>query len=494
VHAHHPRGIGLNRRRGPSGRRRLLALSIGFVCASCAVRDYSPRTYPTFLDQPDSETNPTPGEVASSETAVTAPSASARTPTAEGSQPLPQRVTLAEAVAECLAADPRIRAGAEVLHQARSELWTASLLPNPMLDTGGSLLPLGQPFTPTAQGGPPQFDVGVAFPIDWLLFGKRTAAIDTARAGVDVAAAEFADLVRQRLSATIAAFYSVLEAKGLLDLARQDMDSFEHLQQITAELVRLGGAGSIENDRVRVSLLDSQREVRRREADLAIAKAALLSQLGRNTSEKNVDVDGQLDVPHPVQPLSASRAFHIAQSYRPDVVAAQLRVDEATRDAHKAETEAFPDVTPHLGYTRQFQSKSIGFPDVNAWGVGVDLSLPVFNRNQGNIDKTLSALAQARSELRARLVDVRAEVEEVSRNYRFAYEAVTADAPLRIEAARDARDKIETAYRVGGRPLIDVLDAQRAYRDTQRLDVEDRAGYWQSLYKFNASVGKEVLR
>ena len=492
----HREGIGVSRRGEPTGSGRVLALMIGSIaCASCAVRDYTPRTYPTFLDQPSGETSAAPADVAPAAGAEATALESESTSPADGGTTAPQQVTLSEAEAECLAADPRIRAGAEVLQQARADLWTASLVPNPVLDTGGSLLPLGQPFNPTtAQGGPPQFDVGVAFPIDWLLFGKRSAAIDTARAGVDVAAAEFADLVRQRLAATIDAFYAVLEAKALLDLARQDLDNFQHLQQITEDLVRLGGAGTIENDRVRVSLLDSQREVRRRAADLAIAKAALLSQLGRNRSEKGFDVDGQLDVPSPVRPVSAQQAFRIAQSYRPDVVAAQLHVDEASRDAHKTETEAYPDVVPHVGYTRQFQSQSIGFPDVNAFGVGVDLSLPVFDRNQGNIEKAHSVLAQSRSELRARLVDVRAEIEEVSRNYRFAYEAVTADAPLRIEAARNARDKIEAAYRVGGRPLIDVLDAQRAFRDTQRLDVQDRAGYWQSLYRFNASVGKEVLR
>jgi cobalt-zinc-cadmium efflux system outer membrane protein len=120
--------------------------------------------------------------------------------------------------------------------------------------------------------------------------------------------------------------------------------------------------------------------------------------------------------------------------------------------------------------------------------------VPLFDRNQGNIAKSRSALAQTESELRTQLADVRAEIEEASRNYRFAYDSVTADAPVRIEAARNARDKIEAAYRAGGRPLIDVLDAQRAFRDTQRLDVEDHAAYWQSLYRLNAAVGKEVLR
>ena len=468
---------------------RLFSMLLGCVaCASCAVRDYAPPSYPVFLEEPAVEAAPASGEM------VTTPPPSPGGTTAEASAPAQNRVTLAQAVAECLSADPRIRAGAEVLQQARSDLWTASLVPNPTLGTGGSLLPLGQPFNVDHQGGPPQFDVGLAFPIDWLLFGKRAAAVDSARAGVDVAAAEFADLVRQRLAATVSAFYTVVEAKALLDLARQDFESFERLQHVTEELVRLGGSGSIEIDRVRVSLLDSQREVRRREADLVTAKAALLAQFGRNTSATDFEVAGQLDVPSAVPPLSAESAFNLAAQYRPDVVAARLRVDRANAEAHHAETQAFPDLAPRVGYTRQFQEKAIGFPDVNAYGVGLDMSLPVFDRNQGNIQKARSVVAQSGNELRAQLVALRAEIEQVTRDYGFAYEMVTADAPRRIEAARNARDKIEAAYRAGGRPLIDVLDAQRAFRDTQRLDVEDRAGYWQSLYRVNAAVGKEVLR
>jgi cobalt-zinc-cadmium efflux system outer membrane protein len=485
-----------NRGGGRSARTRAAtALLLGCVaCAACAVRNYTPPSFPTFLDQSAAETTPAAVEEGlSGQPAESAHPPSAATAT-DANTAAPNSVTLAEAVAECLAADPRIRAGAEVLQQARADLWTASLLPNPTLGTGVSLFPLGQPFTVNAQGGPPQFDVGLAFPIDWLLFGKRAAAVDTARAGVDVAAAEFADLVRQRLAATVSAFFDVLKAKAMLDLARQDLESFQRLEQITADLVRLGGSGTIENDRVHVLLLDSQREVRRREADLAIAKSALLSQLGRSGSQRRFDVEGQLDVPSPVPPISAQRAFRLAEEYRPDVVAARRRVEQATAEAHRAETEAYPEVAPHAGYTRQFQSKAIGFPDVNAWGAGVELSLPVFDRNQGNIEKARSALAQSGSELRTRMVEVRAEIEEASRDYRFAYEAVTTDAPRRIEAARNARDKIETAYRVGGRPLIDVLDAQRTFRDIQRVDVEDRAGYWQSLYRLNAAVGKEVLR
>src|SRR6266571_6730917 len=130
----------------------------------------------------------------------------------------------------------------EVLsHSPKADLLTASLPPNPQLSTSGTLLPLDQPFTVNRQGGPPQFDIGVSYPIDWFLFGKRAAAIASARLGVDMSAAAFADLVRQRVAGTIAAFYDVLEARALFDLAREDLDNLKRVEAITSKRVALGG-------------------------------------------------------------------------------------------------------------------------------------------------------------------------------------------------------------------------------------------------------------
>ncbi|WP_255210820.1 TolC family protein [Methylogaea oryzae] len=125
---------------------------------------------------------------------------------------------------------------------------TAGLPPNPTLSTGGSLMPLNRRFTVTRQGGPPQFDAGAAFPIDWFLFGKRAAAVMAAEKSVDVAAAGFSDLVRQRIAGTISAFYDVLEAQATLQLAREDMNNLSELEKITANRVELGGVGTVELD------------------------------------------------------------------------------------------------------------------------------------------------------------------------------------------------------------------------------------------------------
>ena len=58
--------------------------------------------------------------------------------------------------------------------------------------------------------------------------------------------ADYADLIRQRVTATAIAFYDVLEAKSLLDLARQDTANLTRLEAATRKAVDAGGRPVVE--------------------------------------------------------------------------------------------------------------------------------------------------------------------------------------------------------------------------------------------------------
>lgn len=450
--------------------------------AGCTAHDeYRPQALPNFMQA----ALPAAGE---NDNPASAPTA------ADQSQPAePRNITLAAAIQQALEADPKIQAGFESVRQTEADLVTAGLLPNPTVSGSGTLMPLNRPFTPTRQGGPPQFDAGLAFPIDGFLFGKRAAAVVAAQQGVDVATAEFAELVRQRIAGTIAAFYDVLEAQAILELAREDLQSLSLVERIIANRVALGDVGTIELDRIRLSIFSSRREARSRESALAAALSRFRAFLGMADGTP-LRLAGNLDAARPAAPLSTEAAMAIADENRPDLIALRRQVEKAAADLRTEERKALPQVTPRIGYTRQFQEKAIGYPDVNAWGVGVDLSIPLFDRNQGNIAKARSLRVQSALNVDARMVDLRAEIEQAVQAYQTAYQVLTSDDPGQLDAARNVRDKIRTAYELGGKSLIEVLDAQRTYRETYRLHITGRSGYWHALHGLNAAVGKQVLQ
>jgi cobalt-zinc-cadmium efflux system outer membrane protein len=406
----------------------------------------------------------------------------------------PVALTLDAAINATLLADPRIRAGFEAINQATAEALTASLRPNPEVVVAQTLLPLTRPFTEEEQGGPPQLDVGVTYPIDWWLFGKRAAAMASAARGVRVSESEFADLIRQRVIETAIAFFDVVEADGLREVARQDVETLELIEDRLRRAVEVGGLPRIELDRIRIELLASRVALREVEATRTAAFAQLWALMGRTDPDPGVEVSAPpTDAPLPPDPPPVEESLAIALQNRPDLEALRWRVDQARADTLVESRNAYPEVRPQLGYTRQFQRRAIGMPDASSWGVGVEMSLPIFDRNQGNRLRAASVLTQSQFEYQAGVVDLRAEIESALAELR----ATRANAELvsgeQVRLATDIRDSIGQAVEVGGRPVIDILDAQRTFRETYRTFITTRADYWRALYRFQGILGRQVL-
>ncbi len=401
-------------------------------------------------------------------------------------------MTLDEAIAETLQSDPKLRGAMELIRQAQGDFTTSSLLPNPTVQINGVFLPL-RPFTLAQPGGPPELDVIGTYSIDWWLFGKRAAAMATAQLGVAVSHADYSDQVRQRMANTASTFYDVLEAKAMLKLAQDDLASLERVEQITRAGVRFGGTGTIEAERIRLSVLDAQREVRTREATLKTTKAQFRAAIGRRLSAAECDPAGNLDVPNPATPIPVIQAVSTAEQNRPDIISLRRQIAKARSAIEVERTKARPTVSPSLGYQYQWQ-EDIGVPDAASYTAQMNLSVPLFDRNQGNIRKAESALAQSCFNLQAQLVQAEADIEQAVAEFQAAHTNVSSIGREQLQAARSVRDRTETAYKLGGKTLLEVIDAERAYRDTYRTYIMSQSGYWHALHRLNASVGQQVLR
>ncbi len=299
--------------------------------------------------------------------------------------------------------------------------------------------------------------------------------------------------MRQRVTATAIAFYDVLEGKALLALAREDTDNLARLEAATKRAVDAGGRPPVDLNRVRLDLLKSQQDVREADSALDDAKGRLRVQLGRTDADPSFDVAGNLDAPLTARPLPAEDAFALAQQNRPDMQSLRDQVSKAEADTLVEQRKAYPQVTPQFGYTRQDQAQ-LGSPDANAWYAQLTATVPLFDRNQGNRAKAQSVATQNCYNLQAGLVDLRAEIDKVVCDFSTAYENAQSVAQEQIKLAADVRDSIVKAYHAGGRLLIDVLDAERSYRDTYRLYISSRADYWRAVYKYNSAIGKQTTQ
>src|SRR5262249_1629317 len=221
-----------------------------------------------------------------------------------------EKINLPTAIQLCTLQNFRLQASATKIAQAEADLLTASLIPNASLYTDLQLLPL-QTANFNNQLGPPQQDAIFSIPIDWLVFGKRIAAMQAQQLGVSVARADQDDAIRRTVSLTVDTFYAVLQAEEMLKLAEEEYEETKQIQALVGKQAEAKKAGDVDKNQVRLAVHEALLAVHARELDLASLKARLRPLIGRTATDPDFAVVGALGVKAvvPVPDLKAAIAL-----------------------------------------------------------------------------------------------------------------------------------------------------------------------------------------
>jgi outer membrane protein, heavy metal efflux system len=403
------------------------------------------------------------------------------------------KITLPLAVELCVAQNFRLLAGVEKIRQAEADLVTASLIPNPTLLADYQYIPLQQTNL-HEQLGPPEADAILSIPIDWLLFGKRAAARQAASLGIAVAQWDFNDLQRVQVSRTVDAFYETLMSEEMLKHAEENHSELLEIEKSTKALIKAGKADALEGDRIKLAVLEAYLEQHARELALAVAKTKLRPLIGKSAADPDFEVDGVLTVKVVVPTPKLADLIALADRHRPDLKSDQLDIDRKQATIELERRRAKPQVALAPGWMYQNQQYIDGFRNGSMLYVGVSTSLPITDRNQGNIRKAQSQYREAQRTYLGNRADALAEVEATVEEYDDAVLDVTRhNSPATLKAAHDLKKSMDAAYKDGKRGLLDYLNAHQAYR--VRLDriVEFESNYWRKLNKLNAVVGVQAF-
>jgi cobalt-zinc-cadmium efflux system outer membrane protein len=205
--------------------------------------------------------------------------------------------------------------------------------------------------------------------------------------------------------------------------------------------------------------------------------------LGYESVSADYDVAGSFDY----QPLTLtlSELQTKALDNRPDLHAASLGITVAGSQYELAKANGKVDVTGTLNYSH--------VNAISALTWNVSLSLPVFDRNQGEIARTHHAMSQAEEQqFFAKgqvLTDLHDAWEGMQSNDRIAKYFQSGY----LNVAQKSRDITEYAYRRGATTLLDFLDAERTYRATQLAWRQTIAAYLLSVEQLREAVGSRNL-
>jgi outer membrane protein, heavy metal efflux system len=416
------------------------------------------------------------------------PSVPSQSPSPPQAQTLAQKpgavtISLNDAIQMALQHNHNLLAARTTIQQSEAEETTANLRPNPVLIGDAQFLPIFQPsqFSSDYIDNTAQFDLGVSY-----LFErgkKRQHRLQAARDVTAVTRSQVSDNERSLAFSVASQFINVELAESTLELATQDLKSFQNSVDISQARYNAGDIGEGDLLKIKLQLLQFQTDVSAAQLARMQGLSDLRQLLGYESIVADYDVAGTFDYQSVKGNLEDFEAK--ALQNRPDLRAAQQGVTAANSQYQLQKAISKRDVTGQMNYTHVTYTSS-----ASLFG---QIQLPVFDRNQGEIARAGYAITQAQEQEKFAngqvLTDVRDAFESLHSNdqivglYRSGY----------LDQAQQSRDISEYAYRHGAASLLDFLDAERSYRSTQLAYRQALASYLLALEQLRQALGTRSL-
>ena len=431
--------------------RLLLLLVLSLAAVSCATAQ--PPVQTSIADRIRAGTNAEARLDAS-------PEASARPPSVDTSD----GISGDEAVTLALWNNAAFQVAVTQLGFARADLADAGLLANPVLSL---LFPWG----------PKQLEFTLRWPAEILW--ERPRRVASARLSLDVAAS---NLVQSGLDLALAVRLAHTDLTLAIDRQRLAADTaaaLRRIDELTQSRLAAGDIGALD---ARVARIDAQRSLH--DADRAVHDVRLARERLRLLTGLAAD-DAALDaVQAPIEPTSCGSPPDLlerALAARPDLRAAQLAIEAAGA---------------RLGWERSRVLTLAAVLDANGQGIsgfeagpGIDVSLPIFNRNQGGKLRGLTELQRASAAYVALQQQVGLDVREASTLFDQARQSreawrTTLVAPLEANFA-DAED----SFRAGESSFLFVLENSRRLIEARIREREIAADEQRAVARIERAVG-----
>jgi cobalt-zinc-cadmium efflux system outer membrane protein len=402
----------------------------------------------------------------------------------------PGGLTLDQAIDRLVRQNLDLLAKQYEIPQFRADVLTASLRGNPILYADSQLIPYGS-ISVRRPIGPTQYDINVSQPIDYS--HKRRARIALASQALKVQEAQFQDAVRIAIGNLYNTYVDLLAARQTVIYAQVSVKGMDTFLATTQRLYAEDRATSADVDQARsdreiafVGLLDAEENVRQK-------KRALAELLNLPPDEA-----GQLELRGTIEdlappPPSDDALIKIALDSRPDVAAWRLGILVAEANVRLQQASRFQDAyLLYQPFTYQ-NNEPIGTQSGASWALGLTVPLPVFNRNQGLIERARLNVNQ--SQIERFYVERRAitEVEQAVAEYRVSGQiARHIRSQIEPPLLRALNDRLRL-WSEGEATIFEYLAAQRKYNDTAKAYLDSAVRHRRSMLALNTALGTRIL-
>lgn len=366
--------------------------------------------------------------------------------------PLPASLTLQQALEEAEARSPAIIAARARVEATEARIRQAGFRENPELSVEV------ENFLGTGElSGFRGTETTVALNQRLDLGGRRRARVTAARAELAaeqlrlaIAHADLAQSVREQ-------FARAVTARERLRIASENEQRARELARVAGILVQEGREPPLRGIRARSAAAQAGAELEAARAEERASRGTLASLFGVTQVPENV-VGSLLDL-------------------QPTTIAPEESLEVRLAEAERIRAEA--EVGQELAGARLDPAIGLGVRHTRETGDvalvgGISMPLRIFDRNQGNIAAARAGVRAAEANLASVTASARVRAQNAIINVEAAQARVEALEGAAVPEAAEALRLAQLSYREGRATLLELLDAQEAFRSVEAALVDAR--------------------
>ncbi len=362
--------------------------------------------------------------------------------------------TLQKLADEAARSSPEVAVARAQYATAKAAVATAGERPNPTVALSPQIV---TPYTALIAG-----TYGVDFDWTFETAGKRSRRLAVAGAGVNAAAAHVIDAMWKVRAAVRKALLEIYAAEQRAKLLGEAIGRQDELLKLLGERINAGAEARTVTAQPR--LLQAQLRIQAADAtkNAALARASLAEALGMSTSGLSA-VKFSFAA---FESAAGQRGTHRreALTHRADVIEALANYAAAEATLRLEIARQYPDLHLNPGY--QLDAGE------NKWTLGIGLTLPILNHNQGAIGEAEAKRQEAAAKFDAVQAKVLAECDRAAVAVSAARAKIsTTDGMLAEQDRQLASEQRLVAAGEGDKSALLSAQVERATTLTARLDA-----------------------
>lgn len=311
---------------------------------------------------------------------------------------------------------------------------------------------------------------------------KRAIRMLAADARYDAASVSL-EVKKSEIQANVTvAFYEVLAAQERLRLAQSSLDVAKQAREAVSKRVQAGKISPVEETKSRVAEASVKIEANRASSILTSARKRLAGLWGNPLPRFQI-AEGQVEDIPDTMPLENLTAMLEGS---PNIQRAKLEISTRQALANIENSKRTPDLTVSVGAKR---NEELG---LNQAVLGVSIPIPVFDRNQGNLQEALSRTDKAKDELTVLRVQQETLLAEAYERLTSAGQSVETLKSDILPGAQSAFDAATKGFEFGKFGFLDVLDAQRTLVQAKSQYIDALLEAHQAMSDIERILGKSI--